>query len=338
MHRRIKGLGEYTTMANKSSEQVLKALSGLISEDAQKVVEEAISTFLENTTAELEKEYSEKLEEAYRTITEEKATDEATAEQGYTQAWEIITDLRDRLEIQKEEFDAQLEEGYEEAYAMLQEERSKNDTLEVSLYEEYDKRMNDVKAYMVDKVDQFLALQGEKYYEMAKRDLMDDPSTNEHKLAFEKMLEVAQNYLSDEDFAYATSTRVDGMQKQLTEQKNHIKALEAKNMRLATDNHTLSEAVKHQTHRLDEARVYERTARTQKAQKAEGRGQSNTDRERHVVLGEQKDTGAAVTGQNANSHFVEQIGEDVFADWKYLASDRKNLDVEEERHMKIANK
>ncbi len=325
-------------MANKSTEQVLKALAGLIPEDAQKVVEEAISKFLEDTTAELEKEYSEKLEEAYKTITEEKAADEATAEQGYAQAWEIITDLRDRLEIQKEEFEQALEEGYEEAYQMLQEERSKNDTLEVSLYEEYDKRMNDVKLYMVDKIDQFLALQGEKYYEMAKRDVLSDPAVAEHKLAFEKMLEVAQNYLSDEDFAYATSSRIDGLQKSLTEQKNHIKALEAKNMRLATENHTLTEAVRHQSQRLDESRVSERTARTQKAQKAEGRGQGHLDRQ--VVIGEQKETaGESVTGQNADQRsqqFVEQIGEDIFADWKYLASDRKHDVVDEERHMKVS--
>lgn len=318
-------------MANNSIEQVMKALAGLIPEDAQKTVEEAVSKFLENAVAELEKEYSEKLEDAYKTITEEKAADEAIAEQGYTQAWEIITDLRDRLEIQKEEFEQALEEGYEEAYQMLQEERSKNDTLEVSLYEEYDKRMADVKEYMVDKIDQFLALQGEKYYEMAKKDVLNDPAVAEQKLAFEKVLEVAQNFLSDEDFAYATSGRIDQLAKQLDEQKVHIKTLEAKNMRLATQNQQLTEAVKHQHAVLTEAKNNERTARTQKAKNAEARGQGHLDRkdQRQVIIGEQQDvSGETVAEQTTvdgrSQRFVEQLGEDIFADWKYLSNIKKD--------------
>ncbi len=308
-------------MAN-SIEQVMKALAGLIPEDAQKTVDEAVSKFLETAVSELEKEYAEKLEDAYKVVAEEKTVDEATAEKGYAQAWEIITDLRDRLEVQKEEFEQALEEGYEEAYAMLQEERSKNDTLEVSLYEEYDKRMSDVKEYMVDKIDQFLALQGEKYYEMAKKDILNDPAVSEQKLAFEKVLEVAQNFLSDEDFAYATSSRVDQLAKQLDENKVHMKTLEARNMRLATQNQQLTEAVKHQQTVLSEAKNNERTARTQKAKSAEGRGSGNLDRQ--VVIGEAKDTGESVTEQqtvdNRSQRFAENIGEDIFADWKYLSN------------------
>lgn len=332
-------------MANKNTEQVLKALAGLIPEDAQKAVEEAVSNFLAETVAELEKEYTEKLEEAYKTVESEKATVEQTTEAGYAQAWEIITDLRERLEIQKEEFEQALEEGYEEAYQMLQEERSKNDTLEVSLYEEYDKRMNDVKAYMVDKVDQFLALQGEKYYEMAKRDVLNDPAVTEHKLAFDKILEVAQNYLSDEDFAYATSSRIEGLQKQLDETKNELKIIQAKNMRLSTDNARLTEAVQHTKNVLTEAKNYERNARLEKAKKAEGRGKGHTatDAQKHVVIGEQNDavSGEPVTEQKSDERsqrFVEQIGEEIFADWKYLAKDRKASDEEDRRDLRISTK
>src|SRR5277367_6421421 len=148
-----------------NQEHIIKALSGLIPEDAQEKVSAAVSEFIEGAVVELETEMNGKLEDAYKQITEEKLKDEKTAEEGYGQAWEIITDLRNRLEVQKEEFDHALEEGYEEAYQMLQEERSKNDTLEVQLYEEYDKRMQDVKEYMIEKLDQFLQLQGEKYYE-----------------------------------------------------------------------------------------------------------------------------------------------------------------------------
>lgn len=312
-------------MANNNIEQVMKDLAGHIPEDAQKSVEQSITKFLENAVAELDKEYSEKLEEAFKKITEEKKADEATAEKGYTQAWTIIEDLRDRLEIQKEEFEQALNDGYEEAYQMLQEERSKNETLEVSLYEEYDKRMSDVKEYMVDKVDQFLALQGNKYYEQAKRDVLNDPAVAEHKLAFEKVLEVAQNFLTDEDFAFATSSRVEGLNKQLTEQKRSIQILEAKNMNLKTQNEQLNEAVKHSMTRLDESKNNERTARTEKARKVEGRGEQHSDRkdQKQVIIGEQKDVAGEPVVEKVdgrNQHFAESIGEDIFSDWKYIAT------------------
>jgi hypothetical protein len=313
-------------MANNNIEQVMKALAGHIPEDAQKTVEEAFNKFLENAVSELDKEYNEKLEEAYKKITEEKKTDEATAEQGYAQAWEIITDLRDRLEIQKEEFEQALNDGYEEAYQMLQEERSKNETLEVGLYEEYDKRMSDVKEYMVDKIDQFLALQGNKYYEMAKKDVLNDPAIAEHKLAFEKVLEVAQNFLTDEDFAFATSSRVEGLNKQLTEQKRNIQILEAKNMNLATQLNESIKKIQSSQSRLDESKNNERTARAEKARTVEGRGEQHQNRkdQKQVVIGEQKDVSSApVTEQKVDDRsqrFVEQQSEDIFADWKYLTS------------------
>src|ERR1041385_4793532 len=121
----------------KTNEQILKAISGLIPEDAQNEVSTAISQFIESAYQELHTEFEGKLKEAYAEHQTELQEAEKIAEEGYAQSWDIITDLRNRLEIQKEEFDHALEEGYEEAYQMLQEERAKNDTLEVDLYEEY---------------------------------------------------------------------------------------------------------------------------------------------------------------------------------------------------------
>lgn len=309
-------------MANTTStEQIMKALSGLIPEDAQKEVSGAVSTFLEEAVTKLEAEYNAKLEDAYKQVADEKSSDEKTAEEGYGQAWEIITDLRERLETQKEEFEQALEEGYEEAYQMLQEERAKKDTLEVGLYEEYDKKLAEIKEYMIDKVDQFLSLQGEKYYEMAKRDVLNDPAVAEHKVAFDRILEVAANYLSDEDYAYATSSKIEGLSKQLDDTKSHIRTLEAKNVRLATENTKLNEAVRQvQQSVLTENANSEKKARLEKAKQAEGRGEINKDRQ--VVIGEAKDESKETVVKETDQRsqrFVEAIGEEVFADWKHLA-------------------
>lgn len=308
-----------------NQEQILKALSGLIPENAQKDVTDAVTQFLDEARVELEQEFNGKLEDGYKQAHDKVLQTEQEAEKGYSQALEYITELRNRLELQKEEFEQALEEGYEEAYQMLQEERAKNDTLEVDLYEEYEKRLNDVKEFMVDKVDTFLSLQGEKYFEMAKKEAINDPTVVEHKVAFDRILEVASNYLSDEDFAFATGSKVDALQKQLDEQKGALRILEAKNMRLATDNNKLNESLRHSQEVINESVVrQEKKARVERAGKAQGRGQ--TEPSRQVVIGEWQNAGESVKvdDKNEGDRFVESIGEDVVNDWKHLSGLVKN--------------
>lgn len=307
-----------------NQEQILKALSGLIPEDAQNEVSTAISGFMENAVAELEKEYDTNLKEAFETHQQELTEQKKVYEEGYKQAWDVITDLRDRLEVQKEEFEQALEEGFEEAYTMLQEERAKNDTLEVDLYEEYDRRFSDIKEYMVDKIDQFLQLQGQKYYDMAKRDVMNDPTVAEHKLAFERIIETVSDYISDEDHAFATSSKMDHLQKQLDETKGQLKILEGKNMRLSMENTKLNESVRQHHEMITESVARsDRKVRAERARKVEGRGESEPDRQRQKVIAEYN-TGEPVaehkTARDEQSErFAEQVGEEVFADWKHLS-------------------
>ena len=298
----------------KSHDQIIKALEGLVPEVQQKEITEAISTFVEDATKELDQEYDAKIKDAYKKVHEDKLKNEQVAEEGYAQAWGIITDLRNRLEKQKEEFDQSLEKGYEEAYQMLQEERAKNDTVEVDLYEEYDKKLSDIKEFLVDKVDQFLQTQGQKYHEMAKREVLNDPALAEHKVAFEKILEVAADYLSDEDYALATGSKIQILEKTMDEQKAQMKLLEAKNMRLATDNHKLNEAVRHQQEVLTEqTQKVEKKERIGKAKKAEGRGQAFT--ERQVVIGEQTDEAATTDREET----LIESNDSVVKNWRYLS-------------------
>jgi hypothetical protein len=304
-----------------TQEQILKALSGLIPEDAQNEVSAAVSSLLESAIEELHSEYDSNLKEAYSAHQKELDEAKKVAEEGYAQAWEAITDLRDRLEIQKEEFEQALEEGYEEAYQMLQEERAKNDTLEVDLYEEYDRRFADIKEYMIDKLDQFLQIQGDKYYEMAKRDVLNDPSVIEQKLAFEKVIETVSHYISDEDYAFATSSKVENLQKQLDDTKGQMKILESKNMRLSMENTKMNEAVKHHQELLSEHVVKsDKKARAEKARNVEGRGASEPDRQRQTVISEYAGEPVAAKGsEDRSERFAEQVGEQVFADWKHLS-------------------
>jgi regulator of replication initiation timing len=240
------------------------------------------------------------LEEAYAEVSNELKSAEKTAEEGYTEAYAIISELRNRLEVQGEEYEEALEEGYEEAYQMLKEERSKNGSLEVSLYEEYDKKLAEMKEYIVDKVDQFLQFKGAEIYEQAKKDVLADPRTVEHRNAFDKIVDITSEYLSDEDYASVSSAKVDEAKKQIDDLKGQIKLLEARSIRLSTENTKLTEAVRHaQTVVTEQVKavetekqvktVNEMKERAEKSKNVTGRGQ--------VVAGE-----AVIAENNGTQH------------------------------------
>jgi hypothetical protein len=303
-----------------SKDKIMQALSGLLPENVSADVVAAVEIFIEETKATLDKEYDAKLDEAYKQIAADKLEVEKVAEQGYAEAYSIISDLRDRLEVQREEFEQALEEGYEEAYQLLLAERSKNENLEVDLYDEYDKKLAEIKEYMVEKLDLFLSTKGEEFYEQAKRDVLNDPMVSEHKLALDRILEVASNYLSDDDFLAATGTKVEEMKKQLDDIKGQQRILEAKNMRLATENSKLNEAVRQQQELLTEGVRSEQKERLKKSRTVEGRGQKVV--ENPVVIGEHTETRAAINDEEeSGTRFVESsAANNMVEQWKHLAA------------------
>jgi hypothetical protein len=240
---------------------------------------------LEQAKTNLEAEFNQKLEEAYSELSSEISDAEKIAEQGYEEAYSIIADLRNRLEIQGEEYKSALEEGYEEAYQMLKQEKEKNQKLEVEMYEEYDKKLVEMKEYIVDKVDQFLQLKGQEIYEQAKRDVINDPRMVEHKVALDKIVDITANYLSDEDFAAVSSSKLEETTKLVEEMKAQLRIMEARNIRVSTENTKLNEAVRQAQEVINESRnvvartkkeavVNEQKERTEKATNVTGRGKT----------------------------------------------------------------
>jgi hypothetical protein len=277
-------------------DRILEALRKLLPEDQLNEVAGAIKAEVNQARKALEAEYNSQLEKAYAELSEELAAAEKTAYTGYQEAYGIIAELRNRLETQRDEFKAALDEGYEEAYQMLLAEREKNRTLEVEMYEEYDKKLAEMKDYMVDKLDQFLQFKGAEIYEQAKRDVMNDPRMAEHKVTLDKIVEIAGNYLSDEDYAFATSHKLEQTQKSLEDLRGQLRIMEARNIRLSTDNTKLTEQVRHAAAAINESRKVvtegrrretaknERTERVERSRNASGRGHTHT--EEGVVIAE----------------------------------------------------
>ena len=111
-------------------DKIIAALGKLLpDEEVRSEVAGAVNEMLEEAKGELEKEYSSKLEEAYAELSEELKGTEATAEQGYQEAYSIIQDLRNRLDTQRVEFESHMDENFEQAYQMLVQERGKNDNI-----------------------------------------------------------------------------------------------------------------------------------------------------------------------------------------------------------------
>lgn len=269
--------------------KIIDSLKKILPAEQVNEVASAISDMLTEAQEGIEQEYNKNLEEAYAQLSGELATAEKTAYQGYQEAYEIINDLRSRLEVQKAEFEKTLEEGYEEAYQMLLAERNSKSKVEVDLYEEYDQKLAEMKNYIVEKVDQFLQLKGGEIYEQARHDLMNDPRIVEHKVALDKIVNTVSNYLSDEERTFATSSKLDEANKALEELRGQIRLLEARNIRLSTDNTRLNETVRKTTNVLTESRkavavetkkakvLTEQKERATKVKNASGRGHINTE-------------------------------------------------------------
>ena len=269
-------------------DKITEALKKLLPESETNEVAAAVKDMLEQAKVNLETEYNQKLEEAYAELTSELTTAEKTAEKGYEEAYAIIGDLRNRLELQGEEYKAALEEGYEEAYQMLKGERDKNQQLEVEMYEEYDKKLAEMKEYIVDKVDQFLQFKGQEIYEQAKRDVLNDPRMAEHKVTLDKIIDLTSNYLSDDDFASVNSSKLDEVNKTVEEMRGQLRIMEARNIRISTENTKLNESVRQAQELITESRkavtrekksgvVTEQKERSERVQNVTGRGKTSDD-------------------------------------------------------------
>ena len=267
-------------------EKIIEALKNLLPGSEIQEVSSAVKEMLEQAKANLEAEFNTKLEEAYAELSSELVTAEKTAQQGYEEAYAIIGDLRNRLEVQGEEYKAALEEGYEEAYQMLKAEKDKNQQLEVEMYEEYDNKLAEMKEYIVDKVDQFLQFKGQEIYEQAKRDVLNDPRMAEHKVTLDKIVDLTSSYLSDDDFNAVSSAKLEEAVKVVEEMKGQLRIMEARNIRLSTENTKLNEAVRQTQEVIAESRkvnksekksetVNEQKERAEKSKNVTGRGKTD---------------------------------------------------------------
>jgi hypothetical protein len=302
-------------------EKIVEALTKLLPEEAVAEVTEAVKTELEGAKQAYEQEYSSKLEEAYAELSDELKTSEETAYQGYKEAYAIIEDLRGRLETQQKEFELSMEEGYEEAYQMLVAEKGKNENLEVEMYEQFNTKLQEMKEYMVDKVDQFLQYKGQEIYEAAKNDVSNDPRTAEHKVALDKIVECVSEFIGEEGVSNVNNTKVEEIGTKLEELKSQVKILEARNIRLSAENTKLTEAVRESQKVITESVKEEKKERAEKAKNVQGRGRAVNDSE---IVAEWNGKKTEEKNTNVDTTLVESLDPDLLRQMQVLAGTKNN--------------
>lgn len=297
-------------------EKIVEALTKLLPEDSVKDISEAVKIELEKAKQECEQEFNSKLEEAYAELSNELKGTEQTALQGYQEAYAIIEDLRKRLEVQQTEFESSMEEGYEEAYQMLTAEKAKNENIEVEMYEQFNQKLSEMKEYMVDKVDAFLQYKGQDIYESARREIINDPRTSEQKVVLDRVVECVSDYISDADFTSAVNSKLSSADKKIEELKGQTKILEARNIRLSTENNKLNEAVREAKQVITESVKEEKQERAEKAKNAQGRGRTVNDPE---LVAEWSNNKTVEKKDNVDTTLVESLDPEFLYQMQVLA-------------------
>lgn len=288
--------------------KIVEALKKLLPADQVNEVASAINEMLEEGKKELEAEFNQKLEEAYGKMQEELQVAEATATEGYKQAYGYIHDLQHRLEVQKEEYESAMENEYEEAFKLLQAEKDKNKDLEVEIYKEFDDKLKSMKGLIVDKLSKYLEVNNSKIYEYAMRKVLNDPRQLEHKVVLDKIVDLTANYISDDDYKAAISDKIQEQQKIIESLKGQVTILETKNVRLSTKNDELNEAVRDAKMLFTEARA------TQKEEKKESKKVENVTGRGKRVLGE----GTEIISEYQNPATDKKVNESTDRDLESL--------------------
>ena len=258
-------------------DKILEALKAMLPADQIKQVSEAVSEVLEQHKQELETEYNKNLEEAYAELSKEVKEAEKVGEEGYQEAWAVIEELRNRAETLKGEYNTALNQGYEEAYQEILAERGKNEQVGMQMHEEYEQRYQEVRKFVIESMHKFLTTKGKEIYEMARRDIMNDPAQMEHKVVLDRVVEAINGYLTDEDKVLATGSRLEEATKKIEEMGSRVRMLESKHIRFAKENQIPGEQVREAADMLTESTktVSEssRKVRAEKAKNVTGRGE-----------------------------------------------------------------
>lgn len=257
-------------MNNKNLENLLKKL--LPAEHVSEVVA-AIEGMVAEQASRLEAQYNENLKKAYDQVSEEMAEHEAEGYAGYEQALACVMDANLRIENMRNENENHVDKICQEAWEKLEAVEAEKNKLEVEIYNEFNNKLKNMNDFYVEKVDAFLQLQNAEIYEHARRDILNDPRTVEHKVALDKIVETVSSYVSEENVSSVSAHKVEEAFATVQKLREDMRVLEARNVRLSTANNKLNEEVRAAKTQISESTQVNRQERARTAKNVSGRGQ-----------------------------------------------------------------
>lgn len=204
-------------------DKILEALKKLLPASDVTEVAAAVESYLEDAKAEMNAEYTTKLNAGYKELAAELAEAEKVAEKGYDEAAGTIETLRNQIATMREEYEAAREELCEQAYQKLLDERAAKEQEVKEMYDQYDGKLLEMKQYIVGKVHQFLRSKGTEIYEQARKDLLADPRLAEGRVALDRIVNITADFL---DVDGNTAGRLEEAQKTIDDLKAQLKLTE----------------------------------------------------------------------------------------------------------------
>ena len=189
------------------------------------------------------------------------------------------------------------------------------------MYEQFNTKLQEMKEYMVDKVDQFLQYKGTEIYEAARVEVEKDPRVVEQKIALEKVAECVADFIGDGATSVSSNAKLEETNKAVETLKSQVKILEARNIRLSADNTKLNEAVRETQKVITESARVEKKERVEKAKNVQGRGRAVNDPE---LVAEWKNNKVAEKKTDVDTTLVESLDPDLLRQMQVLAGTKTN--------------
>jgi len=139
----------------------------------------------------------------------------------------------------------------------------------------------------------------------------------EQKVVLDRVVECVSDYISDEDYSSVVNSKLTDAEKKIEELKSQTKILEARNIRLSTENNKLNESVRKAENVLNEQFKEEKKERVKKAENAQGRGRAVNDPELVAEWSDNKDL--VNKKDNVDTTLVESLDPDFLKQMQVLA-------------------
>lgn len=253
---------------SKGQDKVLDVLVNMVGEEHRDKIVEMVSEM----ETRLEEAKQAEVEAVYQKMEEKQAALKAEYDAGYAEAYEALADMRHRLDTIQEEHQLHMVEEFGEAFKMVKEAENKANQKERELREEYEGRFQSSNTFVIDRLAEYLATKGEQMMELARRETLNDPTVAEHRVALNKILDVASNYLVEGQVAAVAKSKQEELHKAVEDLRGQVRILENRNVRLTNENVKLNEVARQAKNVLTESTRIERESRKELSKKATGRG------------------------------------------------------------------